>query len=224
MTVEYSQSLYSIVWLGLSVHIVRCFLGAVTAPARKPVKMKRYCVDDFLVHEASGVCQVKAIIRQDLMGTGTEREYYDLNPVFENRSHVITPVESNRQRVRSVSSQRTMKEIFSRLADLELIEIKGDRQRAEYYRQILLNQDPMEMARLIKTIYYRNHMRIAQGKKTMSQDERTMSAAKKKFFDEMAFILKDSQEALEIKFCEILDRDDPSRELMDKRKTRKRRI
>ena len=117
-----------------------------------------------------------------------------------------------------------MKEIFSRLADLELIEIKGDRQRAEYYRQILLNQDPMEMARLIKTIYYRNHMRIAQGKKTMSQDERTMSAAKKKLFDEMAFILKDSQEALEIKFCEILDRDDPSRELMDKRKTRKRRI
>lgn len=186
--------------------------------------MKRYCVDDFLVHEASGVCQVKAIIWQDLMHTGSEREYYDLDPVFENRSHVVTPVESSKQRVRSVSSQRTMKEIFSRLADLELIKIKGDRQRAEHYRQILLNQDPVEMARLIKTIYYRNHMRIAQGKKTMSQDERTMSVAKKKLFDEMAFVLKDTQEALEARFCKILDRDDPSRELMDKRKTRKRRL
>lgn len=184
--------------------------------------MKRYCVDDFLVHEASGVCQVKAIIRQDLMHTGAEREYYDLDPVFENRSHVITPVENSKKRLRSVSSRKTLKDIFSNLSSLETIEIKGDRQRAEHYRQILLNQDPGEMAQLIKTIYYRNHMRLAQGKKIMSQDERVMSAAKKKLFDEMAFVLEETQEALETRFCEILDRDDPSRELMARRKPRKR--
>ena len=48
---------------------------------------------------------------------------------------------------------------------------------------------PNSVARVVKTVLIRKWIRIASGKKVMAQDEKMLSIAGKKLYEEMAFSL-----------------------------------
>ncbi len=166
--------------------------------------VKKYEVGDYLVHENNGVCQVKAIQTLALSGKGSEREYYSLVPVFHRDSQVITPVDSDKVRVRDVKSANEMHEIMSQMSELDVIEESNDRQRAEKYKEHIGTFEPVELARVVKTVYERRLIRMRQGKKIMSQDERVLATAGKKLFEEMAFVLKEDVKTVEEDFYQVL--------------------
>ncbi len=175
-------------------------------------KVKKYEVGDYLVHENSGVCQVKAIQTMALSGKGSEREYYSLVPVFHRDSQVITPVDSDKVRVRDVKSAKEMHEIISQMKDLDVIEEANDKQRAEKYKEHIGLFEPVELARVVKTVYERRLVRMKQGKRIMSQDERVLATAGKKLFEEMAFVFDMDLKTIEDDFYKVL-KEDVSQEL-----------
>lgn len=169
--------------------------------------MKQYKVGDYLMHEGSGVCQVKEIRTMALQGKGSEKDYYVLTPVFQKDSQIITPVNGSRQRIRDVKSPEEMNEIFEEVKDLDIIQERNDRVRAEKYKEAMAEFEPIELARVVKTVYERRLKRIAAGKKIMSQDERTLSVAGRKLFEEMAFSLQETMDEVENKFYDVLKKD-----------------
>lgn len=168
--------------------------------------MKQYEVGDYVMHENAGVCQVAAIEERALQGKGSEKLYYSLEPVFQDGSQVITPVDAGtgKIRIRDVKSKEEMEAILSELELLDVIEEKDDRVRAERVKEEIALFDPRPLAGVVKTAYLRKAQRIRDGKRVMSADEKILQTAGKKLFQEMAFVLHLEMSEVEDTFYEGL--------------------
>lgn len=162
--------------------------------------MKKYEIGDYLMHESSGVCQVADIGEMALSGRGTEKMYYSLSPVFQTGSQVITPMDGARVRMRDVKSKEEMEELLESAQDLEVIWEDNDRARADKFKEHIAMFEPVELARVVKTVHIRKQMRLLAGKKVMSSDEKILQIAGKKLFEEMAFAMNEDVAEIEKKF------------------------
>ena len=165
--------------------------------------MKTYKVGEYLIHERSGVCQVAEIVEKALQGKGTEKLYYSLQPIYENSSHILTPVDS-KVRIRNVKSKLEMEQLLEQLPDLEFIDESNPRVIAEKFKEKIAQFDPYILATVVKSIYLRKQMRMAAGKKAMSSDEKIMQNAGKRLFEEMAFAMDSDVETIEKRFYKRL--------------------
>ena len=162
--------------------------------------MKEYKVGDHLVHETNGVCTVDEIKEMALAGRGSEKLYYILAPVYHSKSQVVTPVQSDKVRVRDVKPKEELEKLYDEVLELDLIEADNDRQRGEKYKEKISCFEPIELARIVKTVYTRRLLRIKEGKKVMAQDEKMLDIAGKKLFEEMAFSFDEDIEDVKDKF------------------------
>ncbi|MDD6427990.1 CarD family transcriptional regulator [Candidatus Weimeria sp. HCP3S3_B5] len=167
-----------------------------------------YKVGDYLMHETSGVCQVKEISEKALHGKGSEKLYYCLEPIFEKgKSTVITPVDSN-TRIRDVKSSGEFEKLLDEIPGIDVIHEEGNRARTEKFKEKISLFDPKPLASVVKSIYLHQKKRIASGKKPMSSDERVMDVAGKRLFEEMAFSMKSDMETVKKAFFGRLDGED----------------
>ncbi len=168
------------------------------------VNMEQYEVGSYIMHESSGVCRVKSIEERALSGKGSERLYYLLEPVFQSGSQVITPVDGAKQRIRDVITPEDVSKIESDISGLEILEAANERQMAEVYKEHIAAFEPMELARIVKTVFVRRRKRMEAGKKVMSQDEKALAVAGRKLYEEMAFVLKEPVEEVEATIAGLL--------------------
>ena len=166
-----------------------------------------YKVGDYLMHETSGVCQVKEISEKALHGKGSEKMYYSLEPIFEKgKATVITPVDSN-SRIRDVKSSDEFEELLDEVSGIDVIHEEGNRARTEKFKEKMSLFDPKPLASVVKSIYLHQKQRIAAGKKPMSSDERVMEVAGQRLFEEMAFAMKSDMDTVKKAFFGKLDGD-----------------
>ncbi len=162
--------------------------------------MKEYKVGDYLVHETNGVCTVDEIKEMALSGRGSEKLYYILSPVYSSKSQVVTPVISDKVRVRDVKPKEELEQLYTVVLDLDVIEVDNDRKRGEIYKEKIACFEPVEWARVVKTVYTRRLERLKDGKKVMAQDEKMLDIAGKKLFEEMAFSFDEEIDSVRDKF------------------------
>lgn len=167
--------------------------------------MKRYKIGDYLMHESAGVCQVKEISELALSGKGSEKEYYELAPVYQAGGQVITPVEDKNGRLRDIKTGDEMQQILDSVDEIDTIDEMNNRVFQERVKSAMSDFEPRALAEVVKTVYLRNKRRIASGKKAMSQDERVLQIAGKKLFDEMAFAMDKGQDTIAQNFFTCLD-------------------
>lgn len=167
-----------------------------------------------MVHETSGVCQVVGISEKALQGRGSEKLYYSLEPVFSKGTRLTTPVES-KVRIRGVTSKEDFEELLERLPTLPVLEEENARARSELFKEEMAKFDIDALASVLKTVYLRREMRLAQGKKVMATDEKVMNLAGKRLFEEMAFSTDRPVEEIEQDFFDRLlpERDEMLREV-----------
>ena len=167
--------------------------------------MKRYKIGDYLMHESAGVCQVKKIEMLALRGRGSDKEYYELEPVFQSGGQVITPVDDQNGRLRDIKTEDEMQSLLENVAKIDSLDTRNNREFQDTVKSIIADFDPKALASVVKTVYVRKKTRIESGKKAMSQDERFLQLAGKKLFDEMAFVLNQSHEVIEQSFFAKID-------------------
>lgn len=146
-----------------------------------------YQTGDYLVHDGSGVCQIIDIDDMELMGKGSKKTYYIMTPVFKAGARVFTPIDQETVKLRSVTTPEEFKAIIDNIEDIKVIEEANDRVRAEKFKEVIGEFSPSSLASVVKTVLLREWAREAAGKKVMAQDERTLSIAGKKLYEEMAF-------------------------------------
>lgn len=168
--------------------------------------MKQYQVGDYLVFERAGVCQVDEISEKALMGKGSEKMYYSLHPVFEKDSRFLTPVNS-KVRMRDLQTPEEIDRLFDRLPEIEFIDEKNPRAISEIFKKKIAEFTPDSLASVVKTIYLRQQMRMAAGKKAMLSDEKIMNSAGRKLFEEIAFVRRCEPAAAEKAFYDRLTDD-----------------
>ena len=146
-----------------------------------------YRVGDFLVHEGSGVCKIEDIDDMELMGKGSKKTYYCMAPVFKASAKVFTPVIGSTVRLRPVAAEATFNEILENIDDIECINEPNDRMLQEKFKEVMAEFTPESLARVVKTVLIRKWQRLESGKKVMAIDEKILSVAGRKLYEEMAF-------------------------------------
>ena len=146
-----------------------------------------YQVGDYLVHEGSGVCQIEDIDDMELMGKGSRKTYYCMSPVFKAGAKVFTPITGSTVRLRPVAEAETFTKILENIDDIKCIEEPNERVLQERFKEVMSEFTPEAMASVVKTVLIRKWQRIAAGKKVMAIDEKVLSLAGRKLYEEMAF-------------------------------------
>ena len=168
--------------------------------------MSKYNVGDYIVHESSGVCQVVEISEMALSGRGSEKMYYSLEPVYQTGAQVITPVES-KVRIRDVHTKDEMQKLMDSALDLPVVKEQNVRVLGDIFKEMMQQFDPRPLASVVKTVYLREQIRMASGKKIMSSDEKVMAIAGRKLFEEMAFALESDLDTVQKTFFKNLKKE-----------------
>ena len=168
--------------------------------------MSKYNVGDYIVHENSGVCKVIDISEKALSGRGSEKLYYSLEPVYQTGASVTTPVES-KARIRDVHSRDEMQSLLDKALELPVVAEDNIRVLGDIFKEMMQRFDPEPLASVVKTVYLREQIRMAAGKKVMSSDEKVMAIAGRKLFEEMAFALDTDMDTAEKMFFKNLKKE-----------------
>lgn len=146
-------------------------------------------IGDFVVHGNNGVCKVEDI--QTMDGNGQEkRTYYTLIPLYSSGSKLFVPTDSKKVITRSVMTKKDVTELLKDWNSIDTLKVESDKQREEIYKKALRSCDSRQWVKLIKTSYQRNQMRMKNGKKATTSDERYLHMAQDHLFGELAIPLE----------------------------------
>jgi CarD family transcriptional regulator len=145
-------------------------------------------VDYYVVYGSTGVCQVKDI-KSEKDNNNEEIEYYILNPVYDRRMTIKTPVLNRKVQMREIMTKEDVSLLINKIADNEVISIENARERTETFKNIIRNGESDDLIKVINTIKIDKEEKLNMGKKLNKTEEDIMLAAKKKLYEEFAIVL-----------------------------------
>ena len=121
---------------------------------------------DYMVHWSGKVCMVEDMAEMNL--TGTKRMYFILTPVRDKAEKIYVPIEKTEGTLRPVLSRKEAVSLAGRIRDIEPLQIKDEKQRAQEYKTAYYSQDYLNLVRIAKELYQRKESRGREGKKLPS--------------------------------------------------------
>lgn len=142
-----------------------------------------------LVHPTYGVCEVVHVGRIDLKNVKDDRKYYTLIPLYDVKSKLFIPTDSDNIGLRPVMSRECAKRLVEGLADIEPIPVQNEKEREKIFKEMIRNGTCEDISRIIKTLYLRRQARLTAGKKAVSLDEKYLFLAREQLYGELAVSL-----------------------------------
>ena len=122
-----------------------------------------FSVGDRIVYGNSGVCVVKDVIPSPFGKKDDDRLFYVLAPVYDSGNMVIyTPVDCSNVTVRELVTPDEAKAFIAAIPEIEPLDIPVEKQRREFYREIVRKTNLYDYVSIIKTV----EKRRAEFKKT----------------------------------------------------------
>lgn len=144
-------------------------------------------VNDTVMYNQSGACKIVDICSKEF--TGEQRQYYVLQPVYEENVTIYCPVDSEKVKIRKLLSLEDIHELIKLMPDQLTEWIDNDQQRKEAQSEILKNGDHCALIQLVKLLYFKREEKAAEGKKFHTADEKAMLEAEKLLHQEFAIVL-----------------------------------
>lgn len=148
-----------------------------------------YCKGEYVVYGTNGVCQVGEITTLDLDGIPKDREYYVLYPESSG-GKIYIPVENADTKMRSIISKDEAQQLIKRIPSIEPLKVSNEKLLEEMYKKCMRRYDCIDWIRLIKCIYDRKQIRLADGKNITAKDEKYMHMAEDSLYGELSIALE----------------------------------
>lgn len=147
-----------------------------------------YQKGEYVVYGANGVCQVGEITRLNMDNIPKDKEYYVLYP-RNNGGKIYVPVDKANAKMRRIITREEAEELIERIPTIEPITVTNEKLLEEMYKKCMQCYDCTEWVRLIKCIYDRKQMRLSDGKKVTTTDEKYMHMAEESLYWELSTAL-----------------------------------
>ncbi|MFV0344031.1 MAG: CarD family transcriptional regulator [Anaerocolumna sp.] len=164
-------------------------------------------IGDYIIYGSNGVCKVENVGMLNKEGIPKDKKYYTLIPAYTRGNRIFTPVENPKVVIRPVISKEEALTIIEAMENIEVLDIAEDRRGEEVLKEVLGKYDCLETAKIFKTLYYKKLLRLGQGKKQSTRDDKYLNFAKDNLVKEMALSLgldKDMTEKLIMKSISTL--------------------
>ena len=145
-------------------------------------------IDDYVVYGGNGVCRVADIGVLENSRNNSDREYYTLEPLYEN-GKIFTPVDNNKVVMRKVISREEADELINSIPSIETGWIDDMKDRESEFKDIIHNYDCKGFVKIIKTIVERKKQCTVSGKKLSSNDKNYLKRAQEYLCGELAIAL-----------------------------------
>lgn len=148
-----------------------------------------YKIGDYIVKANTGVCKIENISHLDMPGVDKNKLYYQLMPLEDGKGTIYLLVENAESKTRSIMSREHALQVIENISAVEEFQFTNDKLREQKYKEVIRENNPEELLKLIKTIYLRNEERSRQGKKNTTVDEYYFSLTEKSLFSELRLVL-----------------------------------
>ncbi len=146
-------------------------------------------IGDNVIYGANGLCEIVEITNCNL--SGTEREYYVLEPIFERNMRIYVPTDNDKmlKSIRFALTKEEAIQLIDKMPQQETMWINNEHTRREKYKAVINKADLKELVSLIKTLYLKKLSRQESGKKLFVSDEMFLKSAERLLYDELAAAL-----------------------------------
>ncbi|MEF2965703.1 CarD family transcriptional regulator [Paenibacillus sp. M1] len=153
-----------------------------------------YKIGDFIIYGQSGVCEIQSIDYPQVQITeGEKKLYYKLSPVYSTEV-IYTPVDS-RVFMRPVVTPEEAKEMIAQIAGKANAPGGEPKFTPDEYDAYLKTHDCRDLIKLMKTIHYKKHGCVQNGKKITPTDQKYLKRAEELLFSELAVVMGTDIEA-----------------------------
>ncbi len=156
-----------------------------------------YQVGDLIIYGMTGVCEVTDITTIQMSGILKDKLYYVLRPYYNSGSKVFTPVDNAKTVMRKIMTKEEALSLIDEIPEINEMDISNDKLCDEIYRKLIQSCESRKWVKLIKTSTHRRQVRLRQGKKSMTTDDRYLKLAKENLYSELAIPLNLSKEEVE---------------------------
>lgn len=140
-----------------------------------------YKINDYILYKRE-VCQVRDIKEKYFQ----DRDYYVLTPVNDESLTLKVPVDA--KDIQNILTKEQALDIIKAIKDVECI--KTDEKSLEnVYKELLSTQNPLDLAKIIKTTYIRNQNRLNSGKKIAEKDNNYFNLSEKYLYTTLGIAL-----------------------------------
>lgn len=148
-----------------------------------------YKKNDVVVYGTEGICTITDIA--ELKFGGEKSEYYILSPVTKAENTVYVPKNNEKvlNRMRRIISKDEAGHLLDSMPVTPMEWIVNDRERQAAYKDILLCGKPMEVLRMVSSLYTRQREQLSVGKKLHASDERFLRDAERMLFNEIGYAM-----------------------------------
>ena len=151
---------------------------------------------EYIICGSNGVCMIEDICSPPLAGVDKKRKYYALQPVYQKTCTVYTPVDNEKVIMRKILSHEEASDLINSVVTIEMIWDANDKVRESRYREAIRTFECNELIRIIKSLYIRKDERFAEGKKSLTTDDKYLHQAEELLYGEIAVALSMTKEAV----------------------------
>ena len=142
-----------------------------------------FAVDDKVVYGVVGVCTVSDIATPPIKGISGD--YYFLQPVFDERGLIYTPVD-NKVPMREIITKKDCDKLRQKAKRCKEDKELNERIPSIKYDECIKSQDSVTLLHLIRFLYNIKNERAKELRKMKSVDSRFLTMARKLLYGEMA--------------------------------------
>ena len=153
--------------------------------------------NEYVFHEAGGICCIDDICISPLDSMPPDREYYIVKPLYDPNSVIYVPVNSDQIFMRRLLSRAEAEALLERIPFVRTIEEPNAKLLRAKYAEAMRTHDPLEWVRVIKTVYLRANKQTEKPIR-LSETERSFSESAKRFLHaELALALELPEQNME---------------------------
>lgn len=153
-------------------------------------------IGDKVIYGVVGVCEIEDIAKPPIKGI--EGDYYFLQPVYDSKGIIYSPVKSNKVLIREIMTVKEAEKLIERARNCKKDDILNEKVTPNQYDEMIKSQNIFELMHLIRCLYNIKNERAKDLRKMKSADSRMLLAARKLLYGEMAVSLnRDIEEVTE---------------------------
>lgn len=145
-------------------------------------------IDDYIIYGGNGVCKVTDIGVLEISRFDSEREYYTLEPVYEN-GRIFAPIDNKKVVMRKILTRQEADELIRSIPHVEINWIDNMKDRDSEFKDIIHNYDCGGFIKIIKTLVERKKECRSDGKKLSVSDSNYLKKAQEYLCGELAISL-----------------------------------
>ena len=151
--------------------------------------MHEYEIGDFVSKPVTGICKIENILYLNLQDENSNKLYYLMKPVEDEKGKIYVPVSNSDSRLRLCLTKEEAWNLIKRIPDIPTAWINNEKMKEQNYKVAVKANDPEALVAIIKMIYQRKQKRIAQGKKWTATDAKYFQTAENLLYVELGVAL-----------------------------------